>query len=59
VAKSTAKSIFIHREHDVWVVLQRHQAMLCRSNEQLALKNAEVADLTSLCMELKDEAVNA
>ena len=30
--------------------------MLLRSNEQLALRSAEAADLTSLCAELKDEA---
>jgi hypothetical protein len=44
-AKSATKSIFIHRERDVWAVLQHHQAMLCRSNEQLALKSVEAMDL--------------
>ena len=33
MAKSVAKSIFIRSERDVWVVLQRYQAMLCRANE--------------------------
>jgi hypothetical protein len=33
MAKSVAKSIFLRHERDVWVVLQRHEAMLCRSNE--------------------------
>lgn len=56
-AKSATKSIFIHRERDVWAVLQHHQAMLCRSNEQLALKSVEAVDLLSLCAELKDEVV--
>lgn len=37
--------------------MQCHQAMLRRVNEQLALKSAEVADLTSLCTELKDVAM--
>jgi hypothetical protein len=32
--------------------------MLCRSNEQLALKNAKAVDLMSLCVELKDEAAD-
>jgi Fe-S cluster biosynthesis and repair protein YggX len=59
MVKSTAKSIFIHRESDVWAALQRHQAMLCHSNEQLALKNAEAVDLVSLCAELKDEVAAA
>jgi hypothetical protein len=57
MAKSTAKSIFIHCERKVWVVLQHHQAMMCHSNEHLALKSAEAADLASLCVELKDEVV--
>jgi hypothetical protein len=39
-------------------MLQRHQAMLCRANEQLALKSAEAVDLSSLCEELKDEATD-
>lgn len=56
-AKSATKSIFIHRERDVWAVLQHHQAMYCRSNEQLALKSVEAVDLLSLCAELKDEVV--
>lgn len=59
MAMSMAKSIFLRRERDVWVVLQRHQAMLCRSNEQLALKSAEAVDLSLLCAELKDEATAA
>jgi phage shock protein A len=29
---------------------------MCHSNEQLAVKSAEAADLTSLCAKLKDEA---
>lgn len=57
MAKSTTKSIFIHCERNVWVVLLRHQAMMCHSNEHLALKSAEAADLASLCVELKDEVV--
>lgn len=56
MAKSMAKSIFVYRERDVRATLQHHQAMLLRANEQLALRSAEAADLTSLCAELKDEA---
>lgn len=56
MAKSTAKSIFIHHERDIWVVLQHRQGLLDSSNERLALKRAKVAALTELCAELKDEA---
>ena len=56
MAKSMTKSIFIHCERNIWVVLQRHQAMMCHSNEHMALKSAEAADLSSLCAELKDKA---
>lgn len=59
MAKFVAKSIFIRREHDVYVVLRCHQAMLCHSNEWLALKNAEAMDPASLCTELKGEAAGA
>lgn len=55
MAKSMAKSLFISREHDVWAMLQRHHAMLCPANEQLALKSVEATNLSSLCMEPKDE----
>jgi hypothetical protein len=48
MSKSMAKSLFISREHDVWAMLQRHHAMLCPANEQLALKSVEATDLSSL-----------
>jgi hypothetical protein len=54
--KFVVKSIFVHHKHDVWAMLQRHQSMLRRANEQLALRSAEAADLTLLCTKLKDEA---
>jgi FtsZ-binding cell division protein ZapB len=56
MTRSMAKSIFIRREWGIWATLQRHRAMLLRSNEQLALRSAEVADLTSRCAGLKEEA---
>lgn len=58
MAKYEAKSIFICHEREVWATLQRHQSMLCRSNEQLEMKNAKAVDLASLCLELKDEATD-
>lgn len=44
----------MYRERDVWSVLQRQQGLLDRSNERLALKSDGAAELTSLCVELKD-----
>jgi chromosome segregation ATPase len=54
MVNSVAKLLFVRRECDVWAILQRHQAKH-HVNEQLALKSAEVADLLSLCTELKDD----
>lgn len=54
--KFVAMSVFIRCQRDIWAVLQRQQGLLDSSNERLALKSAEVAALTELCAELKDEA---
>jgi hypothetical protein len=43
-----AMSMFAHRERGIW-------ATLLRSNEQLAPRSTEVADLTSQCAGLKEE----
>ena len=56
---STAKSLFIHRESDVWDSLRSQRAALTEANERLAQRSAEVADLWLLCDELKSEAVSA
>jgi hypothetical protein len=56
---STAKSLFLHRESDVWDSLQSQRAVLTEANERLAQLSAEVADLRLLCDELKSEAVSA
>jgi hypothetical protein len=53
---STAKSMFIHRESDVWDSLWSQWAALTEANERLAQRSAEVADLRLLCDELKSEA---
>jgi hypothetical protein len=55
MTKLMSKSIFVRRERDVWVTLQRHRAQPLRSNEHLAWRSAEVADLTSQCEGLKEE----
>jgi hypothetical protein len=55
MTRSISKSIFIRHERGVWDALQRHCTMLLRSNEQLAWRSAEVADLTSWCEGLKEE----
>jgi DNA repair exonuclease SbcCD ATPase subunit len=56
---STAKSMFIHRESDVWDSLWSQRAVLTEANERLAQRSTEVADLRLLCDELKSEAVSA
>ena len=56
---STAKSLFIHHESDVWESLRSQWAALSEANERLAQRSAEVADLRLLCDELKSEVVSA
>jgi chromosome segregation ATPase len=56
---STAKSLFIRRESDVWELLRSQRAALTEANERLAQRTAEVADLRSLCDELKLEVAAA
>ena len=56
---STAKSLFIRRESDVWESLRSQRAALTEANERLTQRSAEVADLRSLCDELKPEAAAA
>ena len=55
--RSMSKSIFVCHEWDVWAMLQHHRVALLCSNEQLARRSAEVADLTSRCEGLKEEVV--
>jgi hypothetical protein len=56
---STAKSLFIHRETDVWGSLRFLRATLARANERLAQRSTDVADLRLLCDELEAEAAAA
>jgi hypothetical protein len=56
---STAKSLFIHRESDVWESLRSQRAALAEANERLAQRSAEVVDLRLLHDGLKSEAVAA
>ena len=56
---STAKSLFIRRESDVWDSLRSQRAALTEANERLAQRSAEVVDLRLLCNELKSEAAAA
>ena len=56
---STAKSLFIRCESDVWESLRSQRAALTEANECLAQRSAEVADLRLLCDELKSEAAVA
>ena len=56
---STAKSLFIRRESDVWGSLRSQRAALAEANERLAQWSTEVADLRLLCDELKAAAARA
>jgi hypothetical protein len=56
---STAKSLFIRHESDVWDSLRSQRATLIEANERLAQRSAEVADLRLLYDELKSEAAAA
>jgi chromosome segregation ATPase len=56
---STAKSMFIRRESDVWDSPRSQRAALTGANVRLAQRSTEVADLRLLCDELKSEAVSA
>jgi chromosome segregation ATPase len=56
---STATSLFIRRESDVWDSLRSQRAAFTEANERLAQRSVEVADLWLLCDELKSEAAAA
>jgi chromosome segregation ATPase len=49
------QSIFVRRERGVGATFQHHRAALLCCHEQLVLRSAEVADLTSWCVGLKEE----
>jgi hypothetical protein len=56
---STAKSLFIRHETDVWGSLRSLRAALAEANERLTQRSTEVADLRLLCDELEVEAAAA
>jgi septal ring factor EnvC (AmiA/AmiB activator) len=56
---STAKSLFIRRESDVWESLRSQWAAHTEANERLAQRSAKVVDRRLLCDELKSEAAAA
>jgi hypothetical protein len=56
---STAKSLFIRRETDVWGSMLFLRVALAEANEHLAQWSTEVADLRLLCDELEVEAMAA
>jgi hypothetical protein len=56
---STAKSLFIRRESDVWESLRSQWAALTEANERLAQRSTKVVDLRLFCDELKSEAAAA
>jgi seryl-tRNA synthetase len=56
---STAKSLFLRCERDVWDSLRSQRAVLAEANERLAQQSTEVVDLQLLYDELKSEAAAA
>jgi hypothetical protein len=56
---STAMSLFIRRESDVYGSLRSLRVTLAEANERLAQRSTEVADLRLLCDELEVEAAAA
>ena len=56
---STAKSLFIRRETDVWGSLRSLRAALAEANERLTQRSTEVVDFRLLCDELEVEAAVA
>ena len=56
---STAKSLFIHRETDIWGSLRFLRAALAEAAERLAQRSTEAVDLRLLCDELEVEAAAA
>jgi hypothetical protein len=56
---STAKSLFIHREADVWGSLWFLRTTLAEATERLSQRSAEAADHRLLCDELGAEAATA
>jgi hypothetical protein len=56
---STAKSLFIRHETDVWGLLWFLRTALAKANECLTQRSVEVADLRLLCDELQVEAAAA
>jgi chromosome segregation ATPase len=56
---STAKSLFIRREADVWGSLRFLRTTLAETTEHLSQRSAEAADLRLLCDELGAEAAAA
>jgi hypothetical protein len=56
---STAKSLFIRRESDVWGSLRSQRAALAEANERITQQSTEVANLRLLYDELEAEAAAA
>jgi hypothetical protein len=56
---STAKSLFIRRDADVWGSLWFLRAVLTEATERHAQRSTEAADLRLLCDELEVEAAAA
>jgi septal ring factor EnvC (AmiA/AmiB activator) len=57
--QSRHKSLFIHHESGVWVVLPRQRALIEDANKRLFEKSTEVDELRVIHAALKEEAAQA
>ena len=58
-ARSLRKSLFLHRERDVWDQLRQQKDLLANANELLSARSAEAEDLRLCCADMKAEAATA
>ena len=58
-ARSLRKSLFLHRERDVWDQLWQQKDLLTNANELLSARSTEVEDLRLRCADMKAEAATA
>ena len=58
-ARSLRKSLFLHRERDVWDQLWQQKDLLANANEHLSARSVEVEDLRLRCANMKAKATTA
>ena len=58
-ARSLGKSLFLHRERDVWDQLRQQKDLLANANKLLSAWSAEAKDLRLRCADTKAEEATA